>query len=218
MKVCTDSCLLGAYANVNGANTILDIGTGTGLLALMAAQRSHAQIDALEIDDLAAAQAKENITDSPWATRINLYHQSLQCFEQENKKFYDVILCNPPFYIASQKSPDQARNIAMHSHELSFEEIIRFCAKFLHETGKLYLLLPPSESLLFQKQALLAQLFLQKQLCLYTTPTGKHIRNILVFSRNPAASIPKVPLAIRNTDQTYTEDFIKLLQEYYLIF
>src|SRR5687768_15546532 len=100
MKVCTDSCVLGAWADVEKAEQILDIGTGTGLLSLMVAQRSEANITAVEIDSAAAAQASENIAESPWKNRISLVHKSLQEFGNENQQQFDVIICNPPFFQA----------------------------------------------------------------------------------------------------------------------
>ncbi|MDQ3290701.1 MAG: methyltransferase, partial [Bacteroidota bacterium] len=114
MKVCTDSCLFGAYVAVEKAASILDIGTGTGLLSLMAAQRSTAKITAVELDVAAAEQAAQNFSASPWADRLYLYTGSLQDFENTSTENYDVIISNPPFYQASQISPNTARNRAMH--------------------------------------------------------------------------------------------------------
>ena len=218
MKVCTDSCLLGAYAHVSQAHTILDIGAGTGLLALMAAQRSPARILALEIDAPAAAQARENVVASPWAGRIQVLNQSLQDFEKVNEQLFEVILCNPPFYQASHKSPDQARNVAMHSHELSFQEIIGFCQRFLHPQGTLYMLLPPAESRQFESQAAASALFVRERLFIYTKAGGKHIRTIQAIGHQPAAAVAESHLAIRQPDHTYTDAFRQLLQDYYLIF
>src|SRR5687768_18103066 len=103
MKVCTDSCVLGAWAVVEKAKQILDIGAGTGLLSLMVAQRSDAQITAVEIDAAAAEQAQENIAGSPWKNRITLARKSLQEFGKTNTQSFDVIICNPPFFQASLK-------------------------------------------------------------------------------------------------------------------
>jgi tRNA1Val (adenine37-N6)-methyltransferase len=218
MKVCTDSCLLGAYAQVAGAASILDIGTGTGLLALMAAQRSAAHIAAVELDAMAAAQARENFAASPWAGRIALVHQSLQDFEKQNTQFFEVILCNPPFYRASHKSPDAARNVAMHSHELSFEEIIRFCVRFLQPAGTLFLLLPPAESRHFASLAAANQLYVREQVAVYTQAGGRHIRTIQAIGRRQPGALAESRLDIRQPDHSYTAAFRRLLQDYYLIF
>ena len=218
MKVCTDSCILGAYTPVNKAQNILDIGTGTGLLALMVAQRSSAQIDAVEVNDSAAAQARENITVSPWADRIRVHRQSLQEFAQVSRKSYDLIICNPPFYAASQHSPDKARNVAMHSQELSLVEVTNFCTRFLTPNGHLYILLPPSESRYFANLAQKADLYCCAVLNIYTSTGGKHIRLIQGFSRAPVGLVAEQNLFIRNPDNSYTQAFRDLLREYYLIF
>ncbi|MGV3502492.1 MAG: tRNA1(Val) (adenine(37)-N6)-methyltransferase [Adhaeribacter sp.] len=218
MKVCTDSCLLGAYARVEKAGYILDIGAGTGLLALMAAQRSQAWITAVEIDAAAAAQAQENIAASPWATRVLLRQQSLQDFEESNTRLFDLILCNPPFYQASHKSPDPARNVAMHSHALSFAEIIRFCKRFLQREGLLYMLLPPAESRIFESLAAESGLFAREKLHIHTRTGGKHLRTIQVLGHQAPALVTESQLDIRQADHSYTEAFRELLREYYLIF
>jgi tRNA1Val (adenine37-N6)-methyltransferase len=218
MKVCTDSCILGAYTPVTQAQNILDIGTGTGLLALMVAQRSQAQIEAVEIDGLAAAQAQENIIGSPWASRIRVNHQSLQEFAQQNQKLFDIIICNPPFYAASHQSPDKARNVAMHSQELSLAEISSFSSRFLSKNGRLFILLPPAESRHFTALAQAVGLHLGSGLDIFTTTTGKHIRSIQGFSREPVGKAEEQNLYIRNPDHSYTLPFQELLREYYLIF
>jgi tRNA1Val (adenine37-N6)-methyltransferase len=218
MKVCTDSCVLGAYARVAGAQSILDIGAGTGLLSLMAAQRSAARITAVEIDAGAAAQARENVAASPWAHQIGVVNQSLQDFEKSNRQLFDVILCNPPFYPASHKSADAARNVAMHSQDLSFEEIICFCQRFLQPAGTLYMLLPPAESRQFEALAAARHLQVQERLFLYTRTGGKHIRTIQALGHQPPAAVPESHLDIRREDHTYTDAFTALLRDYYLIF
>ncbi|MBK0402110.1 methyltransferase [Adhaeribacter sp. BT258] len=217
MKVCTDSCVLGAWAEVKDAKQILDIGTGTGLLSLMVAQRSHAQITAVEIDAAAAAQAEENFAESPWKNRIVLAQKSLQQFGQENQQQFDVIICNPPFFQASLKSPDTARTIAKHTQELPFEDLVHFVKQFLTPEGIFYLLLPPAEAEVFRNLAFKEKLFPARELQLFTQPDGKHLRTIYAYSfwEKPTQ---KQSLIIRNPDQAYTADFATLLKDYYLIF
>ena len=217
MKVCTDSCVLGAWAKVEQAKRILDIGTGTGLLSLMAAQSSEAEITAVEIDSGAAAQAEANFLASPWQNRIRLVKKSLQAFALENPKPFDAIICNPPFFQASLKSPDAAKTIAKHTQELPFEDLLQFAKQFLSPKGTFYLLLPPAEAEIFRKLAFAANLFPKAELIIYTQPQGKHLRTIYAYSFQPA-ELQTETLFIRNPDQSYTSSFAKLLKAYYLIF
>jgi len=218
MKVCTDSCILGAYTPVANTTRILDIGTGTGLLALMAAQRSLACIDAVEINLTAAQQAQKNITGSPWSDRIRVHQQSLQQFAAHLPLPYDLIICNPPFYTASHQSVSQARNVAMHSQELQLSEILAFGTRFLKPTGQLFILLPPAESQSFKVMALKANLHLVENLIIFTSVGGKNIRTIQGFSQQPVLKVKEEELNIRNADNSYTSAFRELLRDYYLIF
>ena len=218
MKVCTDSCVLGAWAEVTNSQQILDIGAGTGLLSLMAAQRSEAQITAVEIDETAAAQAEANIAESPWKNRICLHQKSLQEFEKENKQLFDLIICNPPFFQASLQSPDQAKTVAKHTQKLPFEDLLQFVTQFLTPAGTFFLLLPPAEAEIFRNLAQAANLFPVKLLQLFTQENGKHLRTIYVYQRLNPPGIQSETLFIRNPDQTYTTPFRQLLKDYYLIF
>ncbi len=218
MKVCTDSCVFGAYVAVEEAQRILDIGAGTGLLSLMVAQRSKAGIDAVEINPEAQQQTQENFAASPWANRLQLHPQSLQEFAGQERPKYDVILSNPPFFLSSLKSPDVAKNTAKHTGELLFEDILYFAQQHLSEQGKLYLLLPPAEALYFARLAKASDLYLQEELQVYTYHGGKCIRHIQTYTFAPAAPVLK-DFFIREEDKvTYTAAFTGLLREYYLAF
>lgn len=219
MKVCTDSCVFGAYVDVADTRRILDIGTGTGLLSLMVAQRSTAIIDAVEINPEAQSQGRENFARSPWAERLHLHPLSLQQFARHNTSSYDVILSNPPFFQASLKSSDMAKNTAKHIGDLLFEDILVFAQKHLAAQGKLYLLLPPAEALHFRSLAQQHGLYLAQALQVYTRPDGKCIRHIqtYTFAQEPSPMLHS--LAIREADATtYTPAFAALLRAYYLIF
>lgn len=219
MKVCTDSCVFGAHVAVKEAQRILDIGTGSGLLSLMVAQRSTASIDAVEINPEAQLQAQENFAASPWQTRLHLHPMSLQEFAKQERPKYDLILSNPPFFLSSLKSPDAAKNTAKHTGELLFEDILYFAQQQLTEQGKLYLLLPPPEALYFAKLALASDLYLQEVLQVYTYHGGKCIRHIQTYTFAPVAAPVTKEFFIREEDKaTYTSDFADLLQAYYLIF
>src|SRR5574344_678530 len=147
MKVGTDGVLLGAWWNIEHANRLLDIGTGTGLLAMMAAQRNvQVQIDALEIDLSAAQQAKENIAASPFASRIHVHAVSAQQFCENCQQKYDVIVCNPPYFTASLKCPNRERTLARHSDTLSIDDLLAVCTDLLATKGTLNLILPTTEA------------------------------------------------------------------------
>ena len=219
MKVCTDSCVFGAFVDVAEVQRILDIGTGTGLLSLMAAQRSKAEIDAVEINPEAQEQAKANFINSLWKDRLHLHPVSLQEFAKYNQLQYDVILSNPPFFLSSLKSPSAARNTARHTGELLYEDILSFTQQHLTPQGKLYLLLPPPEAAFFQRIATEHQLYLSETLQVFNQTNGKCIRHIQTYTFTPTAEPAVKVLHICEADaKTYTADFAELLKEYYLIF
>ena len=218
MKVCTDSCVLGAWAEVENARQILDIGAGTGLLSLMVAQRSEAQITAVEINEAAAEQAAGNFAESPWKNRMVLAAKSLQDFAATNSQTFDVIICNPPFFQTSLRSADPAKTIAKHTQELPFEFLLSFVNQFLTPEGIFYLLLPPVEAEIFRNLAKSSELFPIKELQIFTQPNGKHLRIIYAYSRSENPDFDSETLFIRNPDQSYTAQFSQLLKDYYLIF
>ncbi|GAB3535372.1 methyltransferase [Pontibacter brevis] len=219
MKVCTDSCVFGAAVEVAGAERILDIGAGTGLLSLMVAQRSEATIDAVEINSEAQVQATYNFAISPWKPRLHLYPLSLQQYAENNQVQYDIILSNPPFFLSSLKSPDAARNAAKHTGVLLFEDILLFAQQHLKQRGKLYLLLPPAEAALFEKLALAHRLHLAETVEVYTYKGGKCIRHIQTYTFTSTTTPETRQFFIREEDKaTYTTEFAKLLGPYYLQF
>lgn len=217
MKVCTDACVLGAYADVSGAR-ILDIGTGTGLLALMAAQRNlDAVVDAVEVDDAAFKQAFANVTASPFASRVHVFHGRIQDFGADGKR-YDRILTNPPFYTNHLRSPDAAVNRALHTDELPFPELIEAVIRLLSPEGQWWVLLPTYET---EKLIELAAGFGLKPFRKLSLRHHAHkpiFRNITGFSLRPE-TLREQHLDIYETDgRTYTEAFRTLLRNFYLIF
>jgi tRNA1Val (adenine37-N6)-methyltransferase len=221
MKVCTDACILGAHADITNAHKILDIGTGTGLLSLMLAQRSMAAIDAVEIDNDAYAQAQTNIADSPFEDKISLYHQSIQDFSQEHSgsKPYDLITSNPPFYQNSLQSPDVQTNKALHASTLTFDELIDAVINLLSPGGTFIVLLPPFEA---QQLANIAQkkgLYLSDKLLIQHNPQKAVFRHILSFSKKPISEHHEDTLVIHEKNSNvYSDKFRRLLSDYYTIF
>lgn len=217
MKVCTDACVLGAYADVRQATKILDIGTGTGLLALMVAQRSQAQIDAVEINPDAFGQAKENVQKSPFAERIRLFCTSIQDFAAENSAQYDVIISNPPFFSNHLHSPFAANNTALHSNALSFDELIAVVSHLLLPDGKFIVLLPVYEAGLLAAKAVQAEMFSETTLALRHSSSKKAFRLIQTFSFGQKKPEEK-ELIIYDPGHRYSDEFAGLLKDYYLIF
>jgi tRNA1Val (adenine37-N6)-methyltransferase len=215
MKVCTDSCILGAYANYYRPNKILDIGTGTGLLSLMLGQKYPCKIDAVEIDDSAAEQAKHNFWNSGWRERIKLHKESIQLFEQKTSDRYDLIVCNPPFFEDHLKSPSQSRNLALHNDNLSYKDLVHSAKNLLSENGLFYVLLPEYQSSLFELFALKKYLFPIKKLTIFNRSDASVFRVITVFSHFKQEFINE-KLVIKDEDGGYTLGFKKLLKDYYL--
>lgn len=146
MKVGTDAVLLGAWCNLSQTGNILDIGTGTGIIAIMAAQRSTAFIDAIEIDEEAYLQALDNCKKSKWGERITVHHISFQKFTPRNFQKYDVIVTNPPYFSNSVQAASESRTVARHTCSLNFEELIQGTASLLNPAGSFATILPLTEA------------------------------------------------------------------------
>lgn len=220
MKVCNDSCILGAYADTDKVESILDIGTGTGLLALMLAQKSKAIIDAVEIEYNSFLQASENFENSPWKERLRLFHQSIQNYTSKNPQTYDLIVCNPPFYQNHLKSPETGKNLAMHSDELNRQDLWLAVQSLLNQNGKFYVMYPPYEAEEFKKLSQVNQWWHLRRLKVIHQPGKKNLRIIDVYVKSPASKEETTSneLYIKNEAGTYTKEFSILLSPYYLIF
>ncbi len=215
MKVCTDACVLGACAAVDGAARILDVGTGTGLLALMAAQRNGAaRIDAVEVDAGAYGQALDNVQASPWANRIHPVHSRIQDYNPGYR--YDLILSNPPFYENHLKRPGMAQNVALHAEALSLPELASAVHRLLGPAGRFVVLLPPYQAGRLQEGLASLGLFPTDHLHLHDRPGAPPIRRITTYAASPPDGCPDTKLFIRDATGTYTGDFVRLLQPFYL--
>lgn len=216
MKVCTDACLLGAVADVAGER-LLDIGTGTGLLALMAAQRNPAaQIDAVEVDEAAFGQATENAAASPFASRVRVWPGRIQDFAPTVR--YDRILTNPPFYTNHLRSPDTATNRALHTDELPFPELVEAVGRLLAPAGQWWVLLPPYETSQLVERAQAAGLRPFRQLAVQHHARKPVFRVITGLARGATISQTDSLLIYEADNQTYTVAFRALLRDFYLIF
>jgi tRNA1Val (adenine37-N6)-methyltransferase len=222
MKVTTDACLFGSlvsskFQTPNSKFRVLDIGTGTGLLSLMYAQKNPlANIDAVEVDKETFEQAKENFILSPWNNRINITHQDAKAFPFEKK--YDIIISNPPFYEKELKTGDAKKNIALHNDGLLLDELLDIIKKNLKPQGGFYVLLP------YKRDNEIVNLFVSKELTishkvLVRQSTNHDYFRIMVagaFQQKNQIELSTCEISIWNDKQQYTEEFIELLKDYYL--
>ncbi len=217
MKVGTDGVLLGAWVDIfSDDKRILDIGTGTGLIALMMAQRSpSAVIDAVEIEADSASQARENIDNSEWSQRINIHNINISKFNNSFK--YDLIVSNPPFFNDSLLSPDACRTNARHTVSLSFGMLIDSVVRLLSPKGRFALILPTSESERFNNEAK-GKLFLNKTCRVYSRVGGDCKRVMCEYSLSKTELLTEY-LAIREADRNeYTNEYKSITSDFYLKF
>jgi tRNA1Val (adenine37-N6)-methyltransferase len=215
MKVGTDGVLLGAWANPANAINILDIGTGTGLIAMMLAQRSPAHIEAIEIEPQAYRQALENVENCSWKDRIRVIHSSFQEFSRHTEQTFDLIVSNPPFFTNSLKAPLEGRNMARHNDILPPNDLLAGVDKLLHADGKFCLILPYVDSQLFIVDAALCNLYCNRKTSIKHTPGKKLNRVLMQFSRN-RTSVEENELMIRKEDGSFTGEYTLLTRDYYL--
>jgi tRNA1Val (adenine37-N6)-methyltransferase len=217
MKVGTDGVLLGAWASVNDDRRILDIGTGTGLIALMLAQRSNAIIDAVEIDEQACEEAKFNFEQSPWRDRLNVYNSDFQEFANLPCEPYDLIISNPPFFINSLKTKDEALSVARHNDLLSFDQLVIGAGKLLSHTGRLCIIIPFTSSVDFRESARLAGFYLRQQTRVIPK-LGRSPKRILLEFTVRQGYPSENELVILDENGDYTEAYKTLTSPYYPAF
>jgi tRNA1Val (adenine37-N6)-methyltransferase len=213
MKVGTDGVLLGAWTHCAGADTILDVGTGSGLIALMLAQRCHAKIDALDIDTNACRQAGINFNRSPFAKQLNVYPIDFRQYQPVYK--YDLIVSNPPYFVDSLQSPDRTRNLARHTGELSFEDLFKTSCQWLSKNGKLSLIIPVDAFDRIQFLAGRNELYLNRKTIVRPREDLPPKRVLLEYSTQMTGTESN-ELFIEKSRHVYSEEYIELTQSYYL--
>lgn len=218
MKIGTDGVLLGAWVPIdNRPNSILDIGTGTGIIALMLAQRSEAgQIDALEIDENAYEQAVDNFESSPWSDRLFCFHAGLDEFVEEPEDEYDLIVSNPPFYTEDYFSNNEQRDLARFVDAMPFEDLIEAADLLLSENGIFSVIIPFKEEASFIALAEKYELYPIKITRVKGTPTTEIKRSLLAFRRYELSVLTADELVIEINRHEYTDDYISLTKEFYL--
>ncbi len=222
MKVGTDGVLIGAWANVKGAKSILDIGSGTGLIALMLAQRSpNAKITAIDIDQAAFLQAKENVENSKWHNRIFVYHASLQDFASNNPEKFDLIVSNPPYFSNAFKPENLARAKARHTDTLTFNDFFYSANLMLNDGGKISLIIPDDSKLEVLNQAL-NHFFIACKICKVYPNPEKPVKRLMLefrkFEYHKEALITEELLIESGQRHQYSEKYIELTKDFYLKF
>ena len=217
MKIGTDGVLLGAWTSVkHNPFSVLDIGSGTGILSLMIAQRSHAeQIEAIEIDDDAYEQCSENFENSPWNDRLFCYHASLLEFVEEVEDAFDLIICNPPFYSEDYKTENKSRDLARFNDAMPFKHIIYAVAHLLAEDGLFSIVIPRKEEDDFVALANTIGLFPQRILHVRGNPDTEVKRSLIEFSYTEN-EVETSELIIETERHNYTKDYINLTKDFYL--
>lgn len=225
MKIGTDGVLLGAWTSLkNNPFSILDIGSGTGILSLMLAQRSNAElIDAIEIDDYTHEQCVDNFENSPWGDRLFCYHASLKEFNEDIEDKYDLIISNPPFYSENYKTENGQRDLARFTDAMPFAHLIDCVSNLLSEHGVFSVIIPFKEELKFINLASKANLFPSRILHVKGNPNSEIKRSLLEFSfretcteLSRSSDIKTDELTIETERHQYTQDYIDLTKNFYL--
>ncbi len=214
MKVGTDGVLLGAWSDLDKAGSVLDIGTGTGLLALMVAQRSQATVTGVDIDEEAIRQARENALRSCWANRLSFVHTDVLTYTPEVP--FDTIVCNPPFFDRSLSSPDRKRTQARHTSALPLEKLAQTASRLLTEEGRMSVVLPVdvSEKFMFSCWEYGLQLYRK---CTVSSKPGKAPKRVLLgFVKGHAPYPSETHLYLTDSDGRRSEEYASLTKDFYL--
>lgn len=216
MKVGTDGTLLGAWASAPAQSRyILDIGTGTGLIALMVAQRyPEAQIVGIDIDDAAVAQAIENVAASPFTERISILKQDVTTYKPEMQ--FDVIVSNPPYFVDSLTCPDEQRSIARHAVTLTFEALIKSAYRLLKTEGTFSVVIPTEMRSKLEASARLEGFFISKVCCIKTTPKKPSKRQLIEFTKNPVNELFTCEGILETSPNTRSDWYQKLTNDFYI--
>ena len=216
MKVGTDGTLLGAWALASESPCrILDIGTGTGLIALMMAQRyPQAKVTAIDIDDGAVRQSKENVSASPFVDRINVIKADVLTFEEEEK--YDSIVCNPPFFEDSLTCPDPQRTEARHTVSLGYRQLMEVAFRLLKDDGRFSLIIPSDCRERLESEAHLRGFFLSRVCSIQTTPKKAPKRYMIELSKQPVNEVDTTNGILESSPQVRSDWYRELTKEFYI--
>jgi tRNA1Val (adenine37-N6)-methyltransferase len=217
-KVGTDSVLLGACADLTGASKILEIGAGTALISIMAAQRSEAEIVTIEPHPESYNQAQKNVLQCKWSKRIKIVKSDFQSFHQDTNEKFDLIITNPPWFRDSLKNPDVTKSFIRHSESLSSVDILRGASKLIRPEGSLQLILPYAEGNIFIAEASDYCFFCTRIIKIKAIPTGEIKRLILKFERSKKSLKEKFLTIETGVRHQYTEEYKEVTKDFYLKF
>jgi len=218
MKIGTDGCLLGAWTDIENSESILDIGSGSGVVALMLAQRSKAAIDAVEIDHEAFMQANDNFLKSPWNERLHIFHSSIQEYTKTCDKQYDLIVSCPPYFLNSMKAPDKKRKLARHTDSLTFEELLSASLRLLKPNGKFCVIIPFDLNKLFCDKALIEGYYVSKATEVIPKEGKEPLRILLQMERKKKICATDSMTILAKEGKAYTPEYIELTKDFYINF
>lgn len=216
MKICTDACILGAWfaATTRSARRVLDIGSGTGLLMMMLAQKLDARIDGIEIEQRCFEQLQNNVSQNGWSKRLRALHGDVRSFSSAER--YDFIITNPPFFDNDVRSQDEREQLAKHSQQLSLTDLLGAIDKHLDVEGAFGILLPYHRWQHFHDLAIACGFFQHHQLFIRHSPLHPNFRAILQYGRQQPDSIGQTQMSIHKSGGGYSDEFVALLRDYYL--
>lgn len=218
LKVGTDAVLLGSWVNIENPARILDIGTGSGIIAMMMAQRSNGLIDAVELDNGSFEDAKFNFENCPWSERLKVYHLPFSAFAASIQTKYDLVVCNPPYHNNCLKSPFEKVNVSRHATSLTHNELLDGSKGLLTPLGKLNVILPAFEFNVFQELALIHQLYCTKKCIIFPKPDKPPHRILAELGLQRPVNIESSEIIIRDRNDKYHPDYINLTKEFYIHF
>ncbi len=219
MKVGTDGVILGAIAPIEGVNSILDIGSGSGLICLMLAQRANkATVVGVEVEANAYKQSVENGQNSPWKKRVHFENESIQDYSKFSDQSFDLIVSNPPFFSGGTFSYNQERNNVRHTIKLPNGDLLQSARKLLNKGGKFVVILPVMEGLRFKDMAKTYRLFCTEEIVIKGKESKSDERLVLIFEQEETNELKNSKLIVYNEDESYHSDFIALTKDFYLNF
>lgn len=219
MKIGTDGCLLGAWTDVSNVSSILDIGTGSGIVALMLVQRNtNALVDAVEIDKEAFLQSRNNFLNSPWKNNFTPIHSAIQDYVKNCNKKYDLIVSCPPYFVNSMKSTDQKRKLARHTDSLQFEELIAIAKRLLSLDGKFSVIIPFHLAELFKEKSLIEGFYITKSTLVNPREKGNPMRILFQLENKKKECLIDFIAIQEEKGNQYTPEYVELTKEFYINF